>query len=104
MNGGGGAGAEEGAPVVTVSKEGAEAAAPAGQIGGAAGGGVYMFINSQIGGSNPRPSRGGGRGRMSWAGMTPVSQMGGDSVGTLESSMDGASGIDGAEIKVEKLG
>ena len=100
-----GSAGEEGAPVVTVSKEGEEAAAvPAmpGQVGGgAAGGGVYMFINPQIGGADRRP-RGGGRGRVAWAGMTPVSQMGGDAVGTLESSMDGGSG--GAEVTVEKLG
>jgi hypothetical protein len=103
-----GAGDEEQGSVVTVTKEGAEepaAAAAAVPTVPTQQGGVYMFINPQIGGADRRP-RGGGRGRVSWAGMTPASQMGGDDgIPTLESSFDSAgSGGGGTEITVEKLG
>ncbi len=108
VNGSGSSGNEEGGVSVTVSKEGEEsAAAPGSQVGGGGGGvpagGVYMFINPQIGGADRRPQRGGGR-RVAWAGMTPVSQMGGAEPMELTSSMEGGAAIDGAEIKVEKLG
>ena len=100
---GNGNGSGEGETTVTVSKEGEEGAAPAPVLPNQQGG-VYMFINPQIGGSDRRSrDRSGGRGRMSWAGMTPASQMGGsEPVQQLESSMDGGPGS--SEITVEKLG
>jgi ribA/ribD-fused uncharacterized protein len=103
-----------GAGAAEESKEGGEGAAAGGGGGGGPAlpsqqGGVYMFINPQIGGAERRPQRGGGRGRVSWAGMmTPASQMGGSDDGggiqKLESSFDGGGGGGGAEVTVEKLG
>jgi ribA/ribD-fused uncharacterized protein len=97
-------GGEEQGSIMTVTKEGAEEPAPAAAVPTQQGG-VYMFINPQIGGADRRP-RGGGRGRVAWTGMTPASQMGGDGgVPTLESSFDSAgSGGSGVEVTVEKLG
>ena len=104
--------AAEGAPV-----EGAEAAADAaGAAGGEAagtpisqqgggptpvpanGGGVFMFINPQIGGSDARP-RNYNRGRIAWGGMT---QQGGGAVAGPAGELTAETQTAGAEITVMK--
>lgn len=96
--------AAEGEEAADAAGEGV-AGLPANQQGGgptpvpANGGGVFMFINPQIGGSDARP-RNYSRGRVSWAGLTQ--QNGGATVPTGELTADTQTA--GAEITVMKEG
>jgi ribA/ribD-fused uncharacterized protein len=91
-------------PAVAVGETAAApAAAPAPAVQQ---GGVYMFINPQVGGVEPKAHRARSnryRGSLAWEGMPAQAQEGGGVAGD-QMTTDGPGAGPGVEVKVEKLG